>query len=180
MAAPPRRRIWKLPSSGCIGILVALAFLTLSTPLGFVVTIPAMHIWGTVGTRWEFSRNEAYYERVVELIVRDGLKANEEAHYRIPRDWDQQALERVDRETLLKSFDDDDRLDQRYRWVFAWRDASGALAVPFTTYDWGHAGSHGLLYCSADLTGAQAAAKLPNCGRATLLKRGWWAYARGD
>jgi hypothetical protein len=177
MPAPPRRRTW-WHACGCVGISVfAFAVVCVIPPLGWFVIPLASHIWATVGTQTDFSRNEAYYVRIVELIQDDDIKPEVGAIYVVPEGWNRESLTRADQETLLKWHQDPGK---KGRAVSAWRDKTGALVVTFTTYDLGHMGSHGLLYSSADLTKSQAEDKLTNCGDVTPLKRGWWAFTRGD
>src|SRR5262245_14775860 len=107
----PTKRGCASSSLGCL----LLAVLVMCTPLGFLVTLPAMHVWASVGTRWEFRRNVARYERIVELIKSDGLKPYEDAYYRIPEGWDQKSLPRLDGDTILKS--SHDKRDRKEQWA---------------------------------------------------------------
>jgi hypothetical protein len=177
MAGPPPRPNFKRSWLGCVGILIAFAFLSVIPPLGWFVVPAASNIWAWVGTRLNFSCNQAMYARVVELIDKDGLSPNDNAFYRIPLDWDQKTLTRgnpyasSELQHARKGTD---------RWVWAWRESNGTLIVTFTTYDLGHYGAHGLLYASKDLTELEVRNRVSNCGSASQLKRGWWAYVGGD
>jgi len=119
--------------------------------------------------------------RIVELIERDRLKPEETAYYRIPEGWDQQILKREDLEQLIKSHEEQDEGKKPSgRLAWAYRDREGILFIIMNTYDLGHYGAYGLAHASADVPESRIKGIVPNCGSATRLKRGWWAYERGD
>ena len=175
---------WRIPALGCVGMILWPIFcglLLMCTPLGFIVVIPASHIWASVGTRLDFYRHEARYTRIIELIERDGIKPNESAYYRIPENWDKNSLTRLDLGQSLKAADseDEDRV-QPGQWAWACRNGEGILVARLGTYDLGHWGGYGLLYASRDISESQAQDWVTNCASVSRLRRGWWAYSRGD